>query len=44
MLNDLSGLMLPIVILGIVLALIIAIALLSRNYIKVSPNMAASAR
>lgn len=41
MLNDLSGLMLPIVVLGIVLALIIAIALLSRNYIKVSPNMVA---
>jgi flotillin len=41
MLSDLAGLLLPLIILAVVLALIIAAALFSRNYLKVSPNMVA---
>ncbi|MDQ3134266.1 MAG: flotillin family protein, partial [Acidobacteriota bacterium] len=38
---DISTLLIPVTILIIVLAVLIALWLLSRNYIKVSPNMAA---
>jgi flotillin len=41
MFADLSGLLLPFVILAVILALIIAAALLSSNYLKVSPNVVA---
>src|SRR6185436_14779705 len=41
MFSSLSGLMLPFVVLAVVLALIIAAALLSSNYLKVSPNVVA---
>jgi len=41
MFADLSGLLLPFVVLAVVLALIIAAALLSSNYLKVSPNVVA---
>jgi len=41
MFENLSGLMLPFVVLAVVLALIIAAALLSSNYLKVSPNVVA---
>lgn len=36
-----STLLIPVVVLGIVIAALIAIMLISRNYIKVSPNQAA---
>ena len=39
MFADLSGLLLPFVVLLVVLALFIAAALFSRNYIKVAPNV-----
>jgi flotillin len=41
MLESLSSLLLPFVILAVLLALMIAGALLSSNYLKVSPNMVA---
>src|SRR6202790_4331006 len=41
MLSALAGLLLPLIILAVVLALLIAAALFSRNYLKVSPNMVA---
>src|SRR5512143_1564049 len=41
MFAELSQLMMPFVVLFVLLALFIAIALFSRNYLKVSPNMVA---
>jgi flotillin len=41
MLSDLAGLLLPLIILAVVLALLIAAGLFSKNYLKVSPNMVA---
>jgi len=41
MLSNMSGLLLPLIILAAVLALIIAAALFSRNYLKVAPNIVA---
>src|ERR1700730_3266428 len=41
MLSDLGGLLLPLIILAVVLAILIAAGLFSRNYLKVSPNMVA---
>jgi flotillin len=41
LLGQLSGLFLPLVILLVLLALFIGMALFSRNYLKVSPNMVA---
>ncbi len=41
MFTDLSGLLLPLIVLVVALAFIIAGALLSRNYLKVSPNSVA---
>jgi flotillin len=41
MFSDLGGMLLPLIILAVVLALFIAAALFSRNYLKVSPNMVA---
>ena len=38
---DLSTLLIPIIILVVVIGLLIALMLMSRNYIKVSPNQAA---
>ena len=40
-LNNYSALLIPVIVLVIVIAAIIAIMLISRNYIKVSPNQAA---
>jgi len=41
MFPDLSGLMLPVIVLLVLLAMLIAASLFSRNYLKVSPNMVA---
>jgi flotillin len=41
MFTDASRLLLPFIVLAVVLALFIAAALFSRNYLKVSPNMVA---
>ncbi len=41
MLAEFSRLLLPLIVLLVVLALFIAVALFSRNYIKVSPNVVA---
>jgi flotillin len=41
MFEDLSQLTLPLIVVAVLLALFIAMALFSRNYLKVSPNMVA---
>src|SRR5215470_5184431 len=41
MLSNLPALLLPLIVLAVVLAIIIAAALFSRNYLKVSPNTVA---
>ncbi|MBC7900908.1 MAG: flotillin family protein [Saprospiraceae bacterium] len=40
-LSSYAALLIPVIILGIVVAVLIALMLISRNYIKVSPNQAA---
>jgi uncharacterized membrane protein YqiK len=40
-LSEYAGLLIPLIIVVIVVAALIALMLISRNYIKVSPNQAA---